>query len=100
MIDTIITAAADLFGVDRAELLSQSRRRPVVWARQAAALVAYDCGRVSHGLGVVAIGEALGGRDHTTISHARAAATERAVQSPAYALLLAELYQAVLVLPV
>ena len=93
MIDDLITRAAEVFEVSRAELLSESRRRTVVWARQAVALVAYERGQ-RFGIGVIEIGEALG-RDHTTISYALAKANERIRQVPGYADLISDLYQAV-----
>jgi chromosomal replication initiation ATPase DnaA len=92
MIDELISRAAEVFDVDRAEILSNSRRRAAVWARQAVALVAYERG--GQGMGVEAIGQALG-RDHTTIVYSKQVAAERAIARPEYAALLGDLYQAV-----
>lgn len=63
---TIIAQAAEYFGLTVEELLSSNRRRPLVAARQ---LAMYVC-REQTDLSLPAIGDAFGGKDHTTVLHA------------------------------
>jgi chromosomal replication initiator protein len=62
----IMAVAARYFGVTQAALVSHSRRRSLVAARNAVAYLARRLTRLSYGQ----IGRGLGGRDHTTIMHA------------------------------
>ncbi len=62
----IIEATAAMYGFDVEELLSRSRRRPLVNARQVAMYVCRDTTDLSY----PAIARAFGGRDHTTVIHA------------------------------
>ncbi len=64
--DLIISVCADFFGVDRRDLLGQSRSRPLVQARQVAM---YLCRELTP-LSLPKIGAAFGDRDHTTVMHA------------------------------
>jgi chromosomal replication initiator protein len=75
----LIGRVAALFELTRAELISASRKRHIVEARQAAAWVlrhAYP--RIS----LQTIGEQIGGRDHTTVIYAIARTTERMRADP------------------
>ena len=85
--DSILTRAAELFGVSLAAIIGTSRSRQAVAARQA---VAYALRQQAWT--VVAIGKLLR-RDHTTICYATRAAEQRAIASPAYALDLLDLSQ-------
>lgn len=60
-------AVARAFGLEPHALVSQTRRKPVVIARQAAAWVLIQCWpKLSH----PQVGKMLGGRDHSTIIYA------------------------------
>ncbi|MGO0575815.1 chromosomal replication initiator protein DnaA [Ornithinimicrobium panacihumi] len=63
---TIINVVADYFGITREELCGTSRSRSLVNARQAAM---YLCRELTE-MSLPQIGEAFGGRDHTTVMHA------------------------------
>ncbi|MBQ1803993.1 MAG: chromosomal replication initiator protein DnaA [Bifidobacteriaceae bacterium] len=64
--DGIIRAVADYFSVPYSDLLSSKRVKNVASARQ---IAMYIC-REMTGLPLANIGEAFGGRDHTTVIHA------------------------------
>ncbi len=61
----IISAAADSFGFSVAEVQGPSRRQPLVMCRQVGM---YLCRELTD-LSLPKIGEAFGGRDHTTVIH-------------------------------
>lgn len=63
---TIIEATARYFNLSPEQLLSSKRLRPLVDARQVAM---YICRELTD-LSLPAIGEAFGGKDHTTVLHA------------------------------
>jgi chromosomal replication initiator protein len=63
--DQIITAVAQQFGVDEDHLLSRDRSREVALPRQIAMYLI----REETGNSLPSIGEALGGRDHTTVMY-------------------------------
>lgn len=63
---TIIDATAEYFSLTPEQLLSSKRLRPLVDARQVAM---YICRELTD-LSLPAIGEAFGGKDHTTVLHA------------------------------
>ena len=65
-IEAIIKETTTYFSVTRDELLGPSRSRPLVTARQVAM---YLCREMTP-LSLPKIGEAFGGRDHTTVMHA------------------------------
>jgi chromosomal replication initiator protein len=65
-IEQIQEAAADLFGVSRAELLARDRTPRVAFARQIAMYVAREVTDET----LPAIGRGFGGRNHTTVLHA------------------------------
>ncbi|MFC6019133.1 chromosomal replication initiator protein DnaA [Plantactinospora solaniradicis] len=64
--DQIMVATADYFGVSLEDLRGQSRSRVLVNARQVAM---YLCRELTD-LSLPRIGQAFGGRDHTTVMHA------------------------------
>jgi len=64
--DLIIKETADYYTLTRADLLGPSRSRPLVTARQVAM---YLCRELTP-LSLPKIGDAFGGRDHTTVMHA------------------------------
>jgi chromosomal replication initiation ATPase DnaA len=70
----IMAAVASAAQVTVGELLGPRRARELAWPRQVAILLAT---RLRPDLTTPAIGRAIGGRDHTTILHARKAARGR-----------------------
>ncbi len=80
---TMVEHAAHVFGVSVADLTGRSRTRHVSEARQA---VAYALRRRYPALSLTSIGTILGGRDHSTIIYALAAAERRAMVDRDYAL--------------
>jgi chromosomal replication initiator protein len=62
----VLSAVATLFGVSTERLLGRDRSREVAWPRQIAMYLLREEGNVS----LPQIGEALGGRDHTTVMYA------------------------------
>jgi chromosomal replication initiator protein len=74
-LEQIQEAAADLFGVSRAELLARGRTPHISFARQVAMYVARELTDET----LPAIGRGFGGRNHTTVLHAhRRIATDMA----------------------
>jgi chromosomal replication initiator protein len=71
--DQIITAVADQFGVEEDRLLSRERSRDVAFPRQIAMYLI----REETGNSLPKIGEALGGRDHTTVMYGYEKITEQ-----------------------
>ncbi|MFG3338272.1 chromosomal replication initiator protein DnaA [Glycomyces sp. NPDC048151] len=65
-VDQVMQATADYFGVQAADLKGNSRSRALVNARQVAM---YLCRELTD-LSLPRIGQAFGGRDHTTVMHA------------------------------
>lgn len=65
-VDQIMQATADYFGVQAADLKGNSRSRVLVNARQVAM---YLCRELTE-MSLPRIGQAFGGRDHTTVMHA------------------------------
>jgi chromosomal replication initiator protein len=64
--DLIVEATSKLFGLSREELLSSSRTRPLVNARQ---IAMYVCRELTD-LSFPQIAKAFGKSDHTTVIHA------------------------------
>ncbi len=82
-IDAVFEVACEAFDVSRDELLSTTRTARVAWARQVAMYLA----RQHTGASLPAIGDAFGGRNHTTVMYACRRAGERlAADSAAQAL--------------
>jgi chromosomal replication initiator protein len=88
MIAQMVETAAQTFEVPRAALLGGSRQRHIVQARQA---LAWALRQTHPELSLAAIGDLLGGRDHTTIMWALEAAERRARADPRYAVRLSTL---------
>ncbi len=72
-IDAVFTVTCEAFEVSRDELLSTARTARVAWARQVAMYLA----RRHTGASLPAIGDAFGGRNHTTVMYACRRAGER-----------------------
>lgn len=64
--DQIVASVSEYFGVSEVELRGQSRARLIVRARQ---IAMYLCRELT-GLSLPQIGQAVGGRDHTTVMYA------------------------------
>lgn len=64
--DQIVAAVAGAFGVSKERMLSRDRSREVALPRQIAMYLMREVGNVS----LPQIGEAIGGRDHTTVMYA------------------------------
>jgi chromosomal replication initiator protein len=62
----VVNAVSTIFGVSTDRLLGRDRSREVAWPRQIAMYLLREEGNVS----LPQIGEALGGRDHTTVMYA------------------------------
>jgi chromosomal replication initiator protein len=70
---TILNATADMFGFSITDLIGQSRRRPLVTARQVGMYVFRELTDFSYPM----IGREFGDRDHTTVIHAVEKITEQ-----------------------
>jgi chromosomal replication initiator protein len=77
-IEQVQEAAADLFGVSRAELLARDRTPRVAFARQVAMYVARELTEET----LPAIGRGFGGRNHTTVLHAHRRITADLARDP------------------
>lgn len=64
-VDQIITVVARFYNLDKSVLLGRGRKKDVAFARQMAMYLA----REETDASLPQIGEALGGRDHTTVMH-------------------------------
>lgn len=64
-LESIIQMVCEETGIELSEVLSRTKKREVVIARQ---LICYFS-KTHTGLSLKKIGEALGGRDHTTVIH-------------------------------
>ncbi|MDL2206229.1 chromosomal replication initiator protein DnaA [Eubacteriales bacterium OttesenSCG-928-N13] len=64
--DLIMQTVADYYHIDRSDLLSQRRNREITVPRQIAMYLTRDMTNLS----TTRIGDAFGGRDHTTVMHA------------------------------
>jgi chromosomal replication initiator protein len=87
MYERILESAARVFDVSLDELRGRGRAQHISQARQAAAYALHTWSPLS----LAEVGKQLGGRDHSTILHAVAAAERRAVGDADYALRLAAL---------
>ncbi|MBC7541680.1 MAG: chromosomal replication initiator protein DnaA [Candidatus Sericytochromatia bacterium] len=65
-LDTIKQLVSDHFRIEMAELLSTGRQRDMTWARQVGMYLARELTSSS----LPKVGDAFGGRDHTTVMHA------------------------------
>ncbi len=64
--NSVLAAVASAFGINRDRILGRGRSREVVLPRQVAMYLMREVGNIS----LPQIGEALGGRDHTTVMYA------------------------------
>jgi chromosomal replication initiator protein len=77
-VDRVQAVTCELFELSRDELLSEGRSPRVAWPRQLAMYLA----REHTGASLPAIGQAFGGRNHTTVLHACRRTTERLAADP------------------
>ena len=66
-IEKIIDTVCDYFNITREDILSKSRKRPIVQARQ---IAMYECRNLISNCSLSTIGAELGGKDHATVLHA------------------------------
>ena len=66
-IDTIIRTVCEYFNITRDMLLSKTRKRQIVQARQ---IAMYECRNLIPNCSLSTIGSELGGKDHATVLHA------------------------------
>jgi chromosomal replication initiator protein len=78
-IDDIKAATCEQFDISPSELISARRTSRIAWPRQAAMYLARELTSSS----LPAIGQAFGGRDHTTVIYALASTTKRIEANPA-----------------
>ena len=65
--ETVITTVCEYFKITREQLLSKSRVRQIVQARQ---IAMYECRALISNCSLSTIGAELGGKDHATVLHA------------------------------
>ena len=65
--ETIISTVCEYFNITRDQLLSKSRVRQIVQARQ---IAMYECRNLIQNCSLSTIGAELGGKDHATVLHA------------------------------
>ena len=66
-IESIVQTVCDYFNITREILLSKSRKRQIVQARQ---IAMYECRNLIQNCSLSTIGAELGGKDHATVLHA------------------------------
>ena len=66
-IGTIVQTVCEYFNITREILLSKSRKRQIVQARQ---IAMYECRNLLQNCSLSTIGAELGGKDHATVLHA------------------------------
>ena len=66
-VETIIRTVCEYFNITRDMLLSKSRKRQIVQARQ---IAMYECRNLVPSCSLSTIGAELGGKDHATVLHA------------------------------
>ena len=66
-LDTIVDTVCEYFNITRDMLLSPSRKRQIVQARQ---IAMYECRNLIPSTSLSTIGSNLGGKDHATVLHA------------------------------
>jgi chromosomal replication initiator protein len=66
-IDLIVDTVCEYFNITRDILLSKSRKRQIVQARQ---IAMYECRNLIPNCSLSTIGSELGGKDHATVLHA------------------------------
>ena len=65
--ETIISTVCEYFNISREQMLSRSRVRQIVQARQ---IAMYECRNLISNCSLSTIGAELGGKDHATVLHA------------------------------
>lgn len=65
-VDTIVDTVCEYFNITREMMLSTSRKRQIVQARQ---IAMYECRTQLQNCSLSTIGAALGGKDHATVLH-------------------------------
>lgn len=65
-VDTIVKTVCEYFNITRDILLSKSRKRQIVQARQ---IAMYECRNLLQNCSLSTIGAELGGKDHATVLH-------------------------------
>ena len=65
--ETIINTVCEYFNITRDMMLSKSRKRQIVQARQ---IAMYECRNLIQNCSLSTIGSELGGKDHATVLHA------------------------------
>ena len=68
-IDQIVKAACEYFGVKREDLIGKKKNKEIVVPRQIC--IYLICDILGQSMPLASIGEYFGGRDHTTVMHAR-----------------------------
>ncbi len=76
--ESVQEIVCESFGLSRDELVSASRTARVTWPRHVAMYLAREHTQES----LPAIGQAFGGRNHTTVMHAVRKTTERLADDP------------------
>lgn len=76
--DDVINAVCSFFKISKADLLGKKKNKEIVEPRQICAYLMTDLLSIP----LVSIGQALGGRDHTTVIHARDKYAELVKDSP------------------
>ena len=66
-LDGIVKTVCEYFNITRETLLSKTRKRQIVQARQ---IAMYECRNLLPGCSLATIGATLGGKDHATVLHA------------------------------
>ena len=66
-IDTIVSTVCEYFNITRDQMLSKTRKRQIVQARQ---IAMYECRNLVQNCSLSTIGAELGGKDHATVLHA------------------------------
>ena len=66
-LDGIVKTVCEYFNITRDTLLSKTRKRQIVQARQ---IAMYECRNLLPGCSLATIGSTLGGKDHATVLHA------------------------------
>ena len=66
-LDGIVKTVCEYFNITRETLLSKTRKRQIVQARQ---IAMYECRNLLPGCSLATIGSTLGGKDHATVLHA------------------------------
>lgn len=72
-IDKVRTIVCDYFGLSKEDLVSKTRKRQIVQARQ---IAMYMCRHFLNGTSLSSIGAEIGGKDHATVLHACSTVTD------------------------